>query len=92
MNTIDYLNRSAEFYSENSRRTHNIHSDELRCTLKVTIEHEREDDVRWLAEVPELPGVLAYGATADDAIANAEILALLVLARITKHETRNTQD
>lgn len=48
--------------------------------MKFTIEHEREDDGRWLAEVPELPGVLAYGATADEAMAKAEILALRVLA------------
>jgi predicted RNase H-like HicB family nuclease len=48
--------------------------------MKFTIEHEREDDGRWLAEVPELPGVLAYGATAHEAMAKAEILALRVLA------------
>jgi predicted RNase H-like HicB family nuclease len=48
--------------------------------MKFTIEHEREDDGRWLAEVPELPGVLAYGATADEAMAKAEVLALRVLA------------
>ena len=45
-----------------------------------TIEHEREEDGRWIAEVPELPGVLAYGATADEAMAKAEVLALRVLA------------
>ena len=48
--------------------------------MKFTIEHEREDDGRWLAEVPELPGVLAYGATANEAMAKAEVLALRVLA------------
>ena len=48
--------------------------------MKFTIEHERENDGRWLAEVPELPGVLAYGATADEAMAKAEVLALRVLA------------
>ncbi len=48
--------------------------------MKFTIEHEREDDGRWLAEVPELPGVLAYGASADEAMAKAEVLALRVLA------------
>ena len=48
--------------------------------MKFTIEHEREVDGRWLAEVPELPGVLAYGATADEAMAKAEVLALRVLA------------
>jgi predicted RNase H-like HicB family nuclease len=56
--------------------------------MKFTIEHEREDDGRWLAEVPELPGVLAYGATADEAMAKAEVLALRVLAeRLESNET-----
>ena len=48
--------------------------------MNFTIEHEHEDDGRWLAEVPELPGVLAYGATAKEAMAKAEALALRVLA------------
>jgi predicted RNase H-like HicB family nuclease len=48
--------------------------------MKFTIEHEREEDGRWLAEVPELPGVLAYRATADEAMAKAEVLALRVVA------------
>lgn len=48
--------------------------------MNLTLECEREDDGRWLAEVPELPGVLAYGATAAEAMARAEILALRVLA------------
>ena len=69
----------------------NIHSDDMRCNLKFTIEHEREDDGRWLAEVPELPGVLAYGATADEAMANAEILALRVLAERLEHNETGPQ-
>lgn len=48
--------------------------------MKYTLECEREDDGRFLAEVPELPGVLAYGKTADEAKAKAEALALRVLA------------
>lgn len=48
--------------------------------LKVEI--EREEDGRWIAEVPELPGVLAYGATRDEAVAKAESLALRVLAAL----------
>ncbi len=44
------------------------------------IECEQEEDGRWLAEVPDLPGVLAYGNTADIAAARAEVLALRVLA------------
>jgi predicted RNase H-like HicB family nuclease len=56
--------------------------------MNFTIEREREDDGRWLAEVPELAGVLAYGATADEAMAKAEVLALRVLAeRLENNET-----
>lgn len=50
--------------------------------MKYIIECEREADGRWLAEVPELPGVLAYGATAEQATAKAEVLALRVLAAL----------
>ena len=53
--------------------------------MNFTIQHEREEDGRWLAEVPELPGVLAYGATADEAMAKAEVLALRVLAERLEH-------
>ena len=48
--------------------------------MKFDLECEREDDGRWLAEVPGLPGVLAYGGTADEAMGKAEVLALRVLA------------
>ena len=48
--------------------------------MKLTLETEQEDDGRWIAEVPELAGVLAYGATRDEAMARAEVLALRVLA------------
>lgn len=57
--------------------------------MKLTLETEQEDDGRWIAEVPELPGVLAYGATRDEAMARAEVLALRVLAEQLEHgETR----
>lgn len=46
----------------------------------LIFETELETDDRWIAEVPELPGVMAYGVTEAEAIANAETLALLVLA------------
>jgi len=52
----------------------------MKAPMHFTIEHEQEDDGRWLAEVPELPGVLAYGATALEAMARVEALALRVLA------------
>lgn len=48
--------------------------------MNFSIEYEQEDDGRWLAEVPELPGVLAYGATADEAMVKVETLALRVIA------------
>jgi predicted RNase H-like HicB family nuclease len=44
------------------------------------IEFDREEDGRWIADIPELPGVLAYGATKEEAAAKAEALALRVLA------------
>jgi predicted RNase H-like HicB family nuclease len=50
------------------------------------IELEREDDGRWIAEVVELPGVLAYGATQDDAIAHVQALALRVVADRLEHD------
>jgi predicted RNase H-like HicB family nuclease len=57
--------------------------------MNFTIVHEREDDGRWLAEVPELPGVLAYGASAQEAMAKAESLALRVIAeRLEQGESR----
>ena len=51
-----------------------------------TIQREREEDGRWIAEVPELPGVLAYGASADEAMAKAEVLAPRVLADRLEHK------
>ena len=46
----------------------------------LTVDLDREEDGRWVAEVSELPGVLAYGQTEDDAIAKVKALALRVLA------------
>jgi len=57
--------------------------------MHFNIECEQEVDGRWLAEVAELPGVLAYGASAEEATAKAEVLALRVLAERLEHqETR----
>ena len=53
--------------------------------LNFTIVHEQEDDGRWLAEVPELPGILAYGANAQEAMSKAEALALRVIADRLEH-------
>jgi predicted RNase H-like HicB family nuclease len=53
---------------------------------EYTIETEREEDGRWIAEVLDLPGVLAYGKTEKEALAAAQALALRVLAdRIALH-------
>ena len=51
----------------------------------MRIETEREDEGRWIAEVMDLPGVLAYGVTRADAIARVEALALRVLADRLEH-------
>jgi predicted RNase H-like HicB family nuclease len=53
--------------------------------MYLTVEIDREADGRWLAEVPDLPGVLAYGATRDEAVARVEALALRVLADRLEH-------
>lgn len=53
--------------------------------MNFTIECEEEVDGRWIAEVPQLPGVLCYGATAGEAVAKAEVIALRVLAERIEH-------
>jgi predicted RNase H-like HicB family nuclease len=53
--------------------------------MTLTVEYEEEDDGRWLAEVLELPGALAYGQTAEEAVAKAQALALRVLADRLEH-------
>jgi predicted RNase H-like HicB family nuclease len=58
--------------------------DEVTMTFKVDL--ERETDGRWIAEIEDLPGVLAYGATANEARAKAQALALRVLADRLEHE------
>ncbi len=57
-------------YSEINRDLH----------MNFTLECEQEVDGRWIAEVPELPGVLAYGSSSADAMSKAEVLALRVIA------------
>jgi predicted RNase H-like HicB family nuclease len=51
----------------------------------LTVETDREEDGRFIAEVPDLPGVLAYGATQEEAVARAQALALRVLADRIEH-------
>lgn len=53
--------------------------------MGLTVEIEREEDGRWIAEVPQLPGVLAYGQSRGEAIARAQALALRVIAERLEH-------
>jgi predicted RNase H-like HicB family nuclease len=52
---------------------------------RFAIQVEREADGGWIAEIAALPGVLAYGATGEEAIAKAKALALRVLAERLEH-------
>jgi predicted RNase H-like HicB family nuclease len=51
----------------------------------MRIEIEREEDGRWLTEIPDLPGVMAYGQTQVEAVAKVKALALRVLADRLEH-------
>ena len=51
----------------------------------LQIETEQENDGRWIAEIPELPGVLAYGLTRQEAIEKVQVLALRILADRLEH-------
>ena len=53
--------------------------------MKLTLELEQEADGRWIAEITELPGVLSYGETRDQAIGNVERLAIEVIADRIAH-------
>ncbi len=51
----------------------------------MIIEIDREEDGRWIADVPDLPGVLAYGKSREDAILKTQTLALRVIADRLEH-------
>lgn len=53
--------------------------------MRFTLELEQETDGRWIAEVPELSGALAYGATKDEALAKVKAVALRVVADQLEH-------
>jgi predicted RNase H-like HicB family nuclease len=55
------------------------------------IETEREMDGRWIAEIVDVPGVMAYGATEKEAMASAQALALRVLADRIEQEKEPTE-
>jgi predicted RNase H-like HicB family nuclease len=53
--------------------------------MPFTIQVEQEEDGRWLAEVPELPGVMSYGQTRQQALDRVEALSLRILADRLQH-------
>lgn len=53
--------------------------------MQYAVELEREQDGRWIAEVPALAGALSYGASREEALAKVEALALRVLAERLEH-------
>jgi predicted RNase H-like HicB family nuclease len=53
--------------------------------MKLRIEIEQEDDGQFIAEVPELPGVMVYGQTREEAMTRVQALALRVLADRLEH-------
>lgn len=53
--------------------------------MRFIVEIEKEEDGRWIAEVPDLPGVLAYGKTPEEAKAKVQALALRVVADRLEH-------
>lgn len=54
-------------------------------SMKFRVELEQEEDGRWIAEVVDLPGVLAYGSTSEEAQAKVQALALRVVADRLEH-------
>ncbi len=53
--------------------------------MTLTVEFDREEDGRWLADIPALPGVMAYGPSREEALASVKALALHVLADMIEH-------
>jgi predicted RNase H-like HicB family nuclease len=68
--------RDVEFFATNPL---------IGAEMVLTVEIEQEDDGRWIAEVLELPGVMAYGPSAQEAVAKAKALALRVVADRLEH-------
>lgn len=54
-------------------------------SVRFNYELEQEDDGRWLVEILELPGCMAYGSSADDALRAAQVLAFRILADRLEH-------
>jgi predicted RNase H-like HicB family nuclease len=60
--------------------------------MTYRVEFDREDDGRWIAEVPELPGVMVYGESQQDALVKVEALALRHLADLIEHGEASAAD
>jgi predicted RNase H-like HicB family nuclease len=60
--------------------------------MKYTIEFELETDGRWIAEVIEIPGVMVYGKTREEALSKAEALTLRVMADRLEHGEKVAED
>jgi len=58
---------------------------DAQCDMNLSIDSEQEEDGRWLAEVPQLPGVLAYGRNGEESLSRAQVLALRVPAERLEH-------
>jgi predicted RNase H-like HicB family nuclease len=58
--------------------------------MDLAIEFEQEEDGRWIAEIPNLPGVLAYGQNREDAAVRVKALALRTLADQIEHGERSS--
>jgi len=58
--------------------------------MTFTVDYEQEEDGRWSAEVLELPGVMVYGATKEEALAKAQALALLLVAKRLEYRVDQT--
>ena len=53
--------------------------------MKLRVELEQETDGRWIADVPDLPGVMVYGNSREEAVARVKALALRVVADRLEH-------
>jgi predicted RNase H-like HicB family nuclease len=56
--------------------------------MKLKVETDREADDRWIADIPEVPGAMAYGSSRDQAVKLACALALRILADQLEHDER----
>jgi predicted RNase H-like HicB family nuclease len=54
--------------------------------MELSIVVEREEDGRWIAEIADLPGVLVYGASQQDALEKVNVLALRVIADLVENK------